>query len=89
MLTEMKMATRTIRLAEATTTKMIQLWLGKYTTKKWMGGTGQPASDGMQRGEGGRAKQLVGGYYNGSTGKMRRRPMMMAIKAVQNSQGGG
>ncbi len=43
----------------------------------------------MQRGEGGRVKQLVGGYYNGSTGKMRRRLMTMAIGAVQRSQGGG
>jgi hypothetical protein len=54
-----------------------------------MRGTGQSKSDGMQRGEGGRANQLVGGYYSGSTGKMRRRLMTMATKAVQNSQRGG
>jgi hypothetical protein len=80
----MKTAIRTMRLVAATTKKMI--YLGKKkTTKEQMGGTQQPTSDGMQRGEGGRVKQLVNGCYNGSTGKMRRRSMMMAVKAVQRS----
>ncbi len=61
----------------------------KQDYTEWMGGTQQPTSDGMNRREGGRVKQLVGGYYDGSTGKMRRRPMKMAAEAMQSSQGGG
>ncbi len=37
----------------------------------------------------GRVKQLVGGCYDGSTGKMRTRSITMAVKVVQRSQKGG